>query len=90
MPLISGYSVFQQEIIFYLLQGQQSDKIIANLIQNKTKKNIEPKSIRDSIQAIFKKLRTFDRNELVLYLNSLGFNKYIPNTLYSSGVYDCL
>ena len=85
--IISGYSQFQQEIIFCLLNNKHSDKAIANFIQSKVETVIEPRAVKDSISAIFKKLRVTDRNELVFCLQHLGFNKYIPKTLYTSGVY---
>ena len=85
--IITGYSQFQQEIIFCLLNGIHSDKAIANFIQTKSKNIIEPRAVKDSILAIFKKLRITDRDELVFCLQYLGFDKYIPKTLYPSGVY---
>lgn len=80
--IITGYSNFQQEIIFCLISGFQSDKAIANFIGKKTNLIIQARSVSDGIKAIYTKLLVNNRDSLLFTLHYLNFNEYIPKSLF--------
>lgn len=84
---VTGYSPFQQQIIFCLLMGMQSDKEIANFMNKITFNIFECSNIRNGIREIFKKLFVSNRECLINCLFKLNFDKHIPDSLFPKGVY---
>ena len=86
---ITGFSEFQQEIIFCLIYGigMQSDKSIANYIENKISKVVCPRAVSSGIKEIYNKLCVNSREVLLYSLYFLNFDKYIPNTFLKAGIY---
>ncbi len=84
---ITGYSDFQQEIIFCLLVGIRTCKSIVNFIQLKTNILVEVKSVSNALEAIYSKLLVNNKESLIFVCCCLNFDKYLPKKLFPAGVY---
>ena len=85
---IDSYSDLQREIIFCLLINKHTDKSIAKFIELKKKKIVSPRSIKNAFHEIYNKLLTNDREDLTALCYKLNFDKCVPTTLYSHGIYN--
>ena len=85
---IDSYSDLQREIIFCLLINKHTDKSIAEFIERKKKKIATPRSIKNAFHEIYNKLPTNDREDLTALCYKLNFDKCVPTTLYSRGIYN--
>lgn len=84
---ITGYSSFQQEIIFCLLNNKTNYKSIANFLSKLHNNTIHDTAIRDSLQAIYNKIIVTNKEHLIDSLFYLGFDNHIPKSLFPNGVY---
>ena len=84
---ISGFSEFQQEIIFCLIYGLHSDKSIVNFIESKIGKIIYSRAVSDAIKEIYNKLCVNNRELLIYSLYYFNFDKHIPTSFLKPGVY---
>ncbi len=85
---INNYSGLQQEIIFCMLRGYHTNKGITHAIKSITKRELTNKTVERSISRLYSKLLVNDRESLTTLFHYLNFDKYIPRTLYGSGVYN--
>ena len=84
---ITGYSSFQQEIIFCLLNNKTNYKSIANFLSKLHNNTINDTAIRDSLQAIYNKIIVTNKEHLIDCLFYLGFDNHIPKSLFPNGIY---
>ena len=82
-----SFTVFEKEIIYALLNGYSTNKEIDLYLKSVMKSNTTG-NVKHTITALFSKLGTDNRVDLLKLLFSYELDKYLPRSLFPQGLYD--
>ena len=82
----SSFHIFEQEVIYCLLNSYITDKEIETYLKKLTKNKIKG-SIRHTVSMLHLRFNTNNRNDLIRLLKLYDFDQYVPKSLFPPGYY---